>query len=154
MAESRHSASGGLAASSSGPSAPGLGRLETVGVLARCRGQGSEGPRVFEISTSFETAWWRLLKCEQITNFCWHDLRHHFASRLVQHGVPLNTVRDLPGHSLVAMSLRYAHLAPDQRCGAVAKLDERPLLAITVRLPWRAVSSMGSRVFEKPSHSA
>jgi len=50
----------------------------------------------------------------------WHDLRHHFASRLVQHGVPLNTVRDLLGHSSVAMSLRYAHLATDQRREAVA----------------------------------
>jgi hypothetical protein len=32
------------------------------------------------------------------------------------------------------MSLRYAHLAPDQRREAVAKLDEKPLLAITLRL--------------------
>ena len=34
------------------------------------------------------------------------------------------------------MSLRYAHLAPDQRREAVAKLNERPILALTLRLPW------------------
>jgi hypothetical protein len=62
--------------------------------------------------------------------------RHHFASRLVQCGVPLNTVRDLLGHSSVAMSLRYAHLAPDQRREAVAKLNEKPPLALTLRLQW------------------
>jgi len=41
-------------------------------------------------------------------------------------------VLDLLGHSSVAMSLRYAHLAPDQRREAVAKLNEKPLLALTV----------------------
>jgi hypothetical protein len=50
--------------------------------------------------------------------------------------VPLNTVRDLLGHSTVQMSLRYAHLAPDQRREAVAKLNEKPILALTLRLPW------------------
>jgi hypothetical protein len=54
----------------------------------------------------------------------------------VQRGVPLNTVRDLLGHSTVQMSLRYAHLAPDQRREAVAKLNEKPILALTLRLPW------------------
>jgi integrase len=49
---------------------------------------------------------------------------------LVQRGVPPNTVRDLLGHSSFAMSLRYAHLAPDQRREAVAKLNERPVLAL------------------------
>ncbi len=54
----------------------------------------------------------------------------------MQAGVPLNTVRDLLGHSSVAMSLRYAHLAPDQRREAVAKLNQKPLLALTMRLQW------------------
>jgi integrase len=107
---------------------------EAMGVLTRWREQANEGPRVFEVSTSFKTAWAKLLKRAKITKFRWHDLRHHFASRLVQAGVPLNTVRDLLGHSSVAMSLRYAHLAPDQRREAVAKLNEKPLLALTLRL--------------------
>jgi hypothetical protein len=34
------------------------------------------------------------------------------------------------------MSLRNAHLAPDQQREAVAKLNEKPLLALTMRLQW------------------
>jgi len=37
------------------------------------------------------------------------------------------------------MSLRYAHLAPDQRREAVAKLNERPLLTFTMRLQWEGL---------------
>lgn len=107
---------------------------EATRVLQSWRDQAGSGKRVFEFKTSFKKGWAPLLKRAQITKFRWHDLRHHFASRLVQKGVPLNTVRDLLGHSSVAMSLRYAHLAPDQRRKAVAKLNEKPLLALTLRL--------------------
>jgi integrase len=43
-----------------------------------------------------------------------HDLRHSYASWLVQDGVPLYEVQRLLGHADAASSMVYAHLAPDQ----------------------------------------
>jgi integrase len=71
---------------------------------------------------SVKKAWARILKLAQIKNFRWHDLRHHFASRLAMGGVDLNTIRELLGHSDIQMTLRYAHLAPQHKAKAVAVL--------------------------------
>lgn len=60
-----------------------------------------------------------------------HDLRHSFASQLVQAGTPLNAVQQLLGHADLKITLRYAHLAPDNLAGWVAALDgPRPPLAL------------------------
>jgi integrase len=40
-------------------------------------------------------------------NLRWHDLRHEYASRLAEQGVPLAQVRDLLGHASVTTTERY-----------------------------------------------
>jgi len=52
----------------------------------------------------------------------WHDLRHTCASWLVQAGVSLHTVSEVLGHSSLAMTRRYAHLAPEHLADAIKKL--------------------------------
>ncbi|MET0085779.1 MAG: site-specific integrase [Sedimenticola sp.] len=73
---------------------------------------------------TIKTAWSAILATANIQNFRWHDLRHHFASKLVMAGVDLNTVRELLGHSDFKLTLRYAHLAPEHKAAAVEKLME------------------------------
>lgn len=62
------------------------------------------------------------LKAAGISDFKWHDLRHTFASWLVQEGVPLDRVSKLLGHKSLTMTMRYAHLAPSQLREDVALL--------------------------------
>jgi integrase len=69
-------------------------------------------------------SWNAVRAAAELDDFTFHDLRHHFASRLVMAGVDLNTVRELLGHSDIKMTLRYAHLAPEHKAAAVARLLE------------------------------
>ena len=65
------------------------------------------------------------MKKAGISNFKWHDLRHTFASWLVQDGMPLDRVSKLLGHKSLTMTMRYAHLAPNQLHEDVARLVPR-----------------------------
>jgi len=100
---------------------------EALRVLKSWRTQSGGSNLVFanKDGSQFDTvkkSWANLLEKAEIKNFRWHDLRHHFASKLVMAGVDLNTVRELLGHSDMAMTLRYAHLAPEHKAMAVEKL--------------------------------
>jgi integrase len=108
---------------------------DAVDILSSWRGQSqdaSDGAFVFPSTkkpgckiTEIKTAWRALLKAADIKNFRWHDLRHTFASSLVQSGVDLNTVRELMTHSDMKMTMRYAHLAPENKLRAVQALNRR-----------------------------
>jgi integrase len=65
----------------------------------------------------------RALREAGIGGFRWHDLRHTFASHLVMAGVNITSVKELLGHKTLAMTLRYAHLAPDFQRDAINRLD-------------------------------
>lgn len=67
---------------------------------------------------------WRCTRLAGLPLIRLHDLRHSFASQLVMAGVPLVAVQQYLGHSDLAMTMRYAHLSPDVRKDAVARLDK------------------------------
>jgi integrase len=73
--------------------------------------------------TTLKKSWATLAARAQLEDFTFHDLRHDFASRLVQAGVDLYQVRDLLGHSSIVLTERYAHLAPHQKRAAVKLLE-------------------------------
>ena len=60
-----------------------------------------------------------------IRHFSLNDCRDDFAVRLVKAKIPLTQVRDLLGHSSIALTERYAIFAPGKQKDAVACLDDR-----------------------------
>jgi integrase len=94
---------------------------EALAVLTQWGDQRGRAGAVFGVR-DVKTAWGNVLEAAEVENFRFHDLRHHFASRLVRAGVDLNTVRELLGHADLKMTLRYAHLAPEHLAAAVEKL--------------------------------
>ena len=58
-----------------------------------------------------------------MTDVTWHTLRHTFASRLVNSGVDIVTVKELLGHSNISVTMRYAHTNLDSKRAAVDRLD-------------------------------
>lgn len=49
----------------------------------------------------------------KISDFRFHDLRHTWASWLVQSGVPISALQEMGGWESIEMVKRYAHLSPN-----------------------------------------
>lgn len=77
--------------------------------------QPDEDDYVIPVREDIKKAWKALLKRAKITKFCWNDLRHTYASIIVQGNKSLNTVRELLGHKEMRTTLRYAHLAQSDK---------------------------------------
>lgn len=89
--------------------------------LESCKKRWPESAYVFVID-SVKKGFAGACKRAGISDFTPHDLRHTCASWLVQKGVSLYEVRDILGHSSIKLTERYAHLAPENLSGAIAKL--------------------------------
>ena len=62
--------------------------------------------------------------------------RHYVASQMVREGVSLYEVQKILGHGSLAVTQRYAHLAPDHLRSAIEKLeDDSPSIAKENNLP-------------------
>lgn len=67
--------------------------------------------------------WERARERAGLAHVHWHDLRHTYASLLAQDGASMALLRDLLGHSTLAVTSRYAHLARPDLAAAVAGLS-------------------------------
>lgn len=80
--------------------------------------------RVFPVAVrSLRVAYEKALNKAGIEDFRFHDLRHTFATRLVQRGVDLYRVKELLGHKTVLMTTRYAHHCPESLRSSIEILD-------------------------------
>jgi site-specific recombinase XerD len=60
-----------------------------------------------------------------------HILRHTFCSHLAMKGVTPRVIQELAGHTTLAMTMRYMHLAPGFTDAAIRLLDGRPVCGTT-----------------------
>jgi len=86
------------------------------------------GGKINEVSNSFSRIVEELGFNRGVTDprdkLVFHSLRHTHASWLAIQGTPLLTIKELLGHKRIEMTMRYAHLIPDQKREAVLDLEK------------------------------
>ena len=75
-------------------------------------------------SASLYFPWHRIRVRAGLSDLRLHDLRHSFASFLVNNGVSLYVVQGLLGHANTRYTQRYAHLTPDTLRGAAETVGQ------------------------------
>ncbi len=78
------------------------------------------GEKFLDLKKGFK----RAVQLAGLPKIRFHDVRHTFATRLVQAGVDISTVQHLLGHARISMTARYAHSPDTARIAAVKRLDE------------------------------
>jgi integrase len=80
--------------------------------------------RTGEPFLTLKTAFHAAIRRSGIGHCRFHDLRHTFATRLVNGGTNLVTVQQLLGHASIETTLRYSHPGATERRKAVALLSD------------------------------
>ena len=97
-----------------------------LALLAELREQGASdclfpGPTGKPIAT-IRYFWYSVCRQAQLENVRLHDLRHSFASLLVNAGASLPLIGSLLGHTQVATTARYSHLLDSAQRAAVERV--------------------------------
>lgn len=87
------------------------------------RPDGSVTPAVRKMRVDDGRAWKSACKRAGIEDFQFHDLRHTWASWLIQSGVPLSVLQEMGGWESIEMVRRYAHLAPNHLTEHAKQID-------------------------------
>ncbi|MGH9472045.1 MAG: tyrosine-type recombinase/integrase [Terriglobales bacterium] len=117
-----------------------LNRLAMDALTALQARSGGSGPVILRAERRKDAAsqkprhWFEdAVRRAGLPDFTWHCLRHTFASRLVMAGVDIRTVQELMGHRTLAMTCRYAHLAPQHQLQAVERLADPAAVATATK---------------------
>lgn len=84
------------------------------------------GPYVFGGARPYgaiKTGWLAACRRAGLSGVRFHDLRHTAATAMVLGGQDLATVKELLGHSDIALTLRYTHPTPESKRRAVGVLE-------------------------------
>ncbi|WP_249418897.1 MULTISPECIES: site-specific integrase [unclassified Citrobacter] len=87
------------------------------------RPDGSVTPAVRKMRVDDGRAWKSACMRAGIEDFRFHDLRHTWASWLIQSGVPLSVLQEMGGWESIEMVRRYAHLAPNHLTEHAKQID-------------------------------
>jgi site-specific recombinase XerD len=95
-----------------------------------------------------KTVYNNAVEAAELDDVTFHTLRHTFASWAVMRGVTLKELQELLGHSSLAMTMRYAHLAPEHLRTAVGRLEGltsiEPTKVLAQELAQEPVDSVGA----------
>jgi integrase len=81
-------------------------------------------PKTGSVFTSIKTGFLASCRRSNIQGLRFHDLRHSFATRLVQRGCDVETLRGLLGHRDLSTTQRYLHSSDERKREAVRLLEK------------------------------
>ena len=98
-------------------------------VVTRATDSGTKETRVFEggelwVPNTFGTFWTRTLRAAGLPHLRLHDLRHSYATMMLEAGVDLKAVSSALGHSTISTTANvYARSVGRMNCEAADRLD-------------------------------